>query len=98
MDKMLLSKPICWTNNPRNLSRKLKIPVIEIEETQKTLLYQSLLNSMSVIPNFLQEYDRELSITALYKRELEKIPIIMDEMKDGFNYLTIEIEASKIND
>jgi hypothetical protein len=32
-DKMLHSKPICWTNNPKNLFRKLRIPVKSIEET-----------------------------------------------------------------
>jgi hypothetical protein len=32
-DKMLNSKPICWTNNPNNLSRKLRIAVKTIEET-----------------------------------------------------------------
>jgi hypothetical protein len=44
-DKMLFSKPICWTNKPANLCRRLRMPVKTIEETQKTLLYQSLLNS-----------------------------------------------------
>ena len=81
--KLLQSKPICWTNNPANLSRKLKMPVKTIEETQKTLLYKSLLNSATVIPHFLQEYEIELMMTADYKRNLEKIPILRDEIKNG---------------
>jgi hypothetical protein len=48
--KSLHSKPICWTNKPAILLRKLKIPVKTIEETQKQLLYQSLLNSTPVRP------------------------------------------------
>ena len=50
MDKRLFSKPICWTNKPANLFRKTKIPVKTIEQTQKILLYQSLLNSAPVRP------------------------------------------------
>ena len=95
---MLHSKPICWTNNPANLSRKLKMPVKTIEETQKTLLYKSLLNSAPVIPQFLKEYQLELSLTVVYLRELEKIPISIDEMKDGFQYFTHEIDADLIDD
>ena len=97
-DKKLYSKPICWTNNPANLSRKLKMPVKTIEETQKTLLYQSLLNSTPVRPYFLQEYEQELIKTVLYIRNLEKVPVYMDEIKVGFNYLTTEIDAYHIND
>jgi hypothetical protein len=32
-DKMLHSNPICWTNEPDNLSFRLDIPVETIEET-----------------------------------------------------------------
>jgi hypothetical protein len=35
-EKMLLSKPICWTNKPKTLSKKLGIPVEAIEEIQRT--------------------------------------------------------------
>ena len=59
------------------------MPVKVIEETQKTLLYQSLLNSTPVTPEFLKEYEHELTMTVLYLRNLEKIPIIKDEMKDS---------------
>lgn len=97
-DKMLHSKPICWTNYPANLSRKLKIPVKIIEDTQKTLLYKSLLNSVPVIPYFIQEYEQELIQTALYVRHLEKVPIYNNEIKDGFMQFIYEIEASNIND
>ena len=92
-DKSLHSKPICWTNKPANLSRKLKMPVKTIEETQEALLYQSLLNSAPVQPQFLQEYDRELNETAAYLREREKIAIYTDEMKDGFEHFTARIDA-----
>jgi hypothetical protein len=37
--KMLYSKPICWTNKPANLARKLKMKAKTIEETQMKLLY-----------------------------------------------------------
>jgi hypothetical protein len=47
-EKLFHIMPICWTNEPRNLSRKLRVPVETIEVTQKTLLYQSLLNSVPV--------------------------------------------------
>ena len=92
-DKMLISKPICWTNKPSMLKRKLKIPVKTIEETQILLLYQSLLNSTSVRPQFLQDYDRELSKTAAYLRDREKITIYKEEMKNGFEYFTAQIDA-----
>jgi hypothetical protein len=39
-----------------------------------------------------------MSKTVAYLRDLEKIPIIKNEMKDGFQYFTIEIEASQTND
>jgi len=55
-DKKLSSKPICWTNKPTILSKRLAIPVKTIEKTQKTLLYKSLLDSAPVRPDFLQEY------------------------------------------
>jgi hypothetical protein len=32
-DKILNSKPICWTNKPANLFRKLNMPIKTIEET-----------------------------------------------------------------
>ena len=72
--------PICWTNVPKNLSRKLDIPVEIIEVTQKTLLYQSLVNSAPVQPDFLKEYQDELNSTVDYKRNREKTPILIDEM------------------
>ena len=74
------------------------MPVKTIEETQKTLLYKSLLNSAPVRPDFLQEYQQELTKTVLYLIDLEKIPILKDEIKAGFNYLTIEIDAEFIKD
>jgi hypothetical protein len=49
-NKMLYTKPICWTNEPENLSWRLDMPVEKINETQKTLLYQSLLDSAPVRP------------------------------------------------
>ena len=42
------------------------MPVKTIEETQKTLLYQALLNSIPVRPQFLQEYELELNKTEAY--------------------------------
>jgi hypothetical protein len=32
-DKKLTSKPICWTNRPKALSKRLAMPVTTIEET-----------------------------------------------------------------
>jgi len=32
-DKMLHTKPMCWSNEPENLSRRLEMPVEIIEET-----------------------------------------------------------------
>lgn len=92
-DKSLHSKPICWTNKPANLSRKLKMPVKTIEEAQEALLYQSLLNSAPVKPSFLQDYEQELNLTAAYLRERGKIPICTEEMKDGFEHFTAKIDA-----
>ena len=83
-DKKLYSKPICWSNKPANLSRKLNIPVKTIEETQKTLLYESLKNSQPVRPQIIKDYELELTKTAGYIRECEKITIYSDEMKNGF--------------
>ena len=34
-NKKLHIQPICWTNRPANLFRKIKIPVKTIEETQR---------------------------------------------------------------
>lgn len=72
--------PICWTNLPKNLSRKLDIPVEIIEVTQKTHLYQSLGNSDPVQPDFLKEYKDELKLTVEYQRDREKTSILEDEM------------------
>jgi hypothetical protein len=96
-DKMLYSKPICWTTKAKRLSGMLKIPAKTIEETQQKLLFQSLLNSIPVIPDLLKEYEEELLLTADFLRDLEKIPILIDEMKDGFEYFTVEVDASSIN-
>jgi hypothetical protein len=69
---MLYTKPICWTNEPDNLARRLGKTLEKIEKTQKTLLYQSLLNSTPARPSFLQEYELELTKTAAYLYEHEK--------------------------
>jgi hypothetical protein len=76
----------------------LKISIETLEETQQTVLYKSLINSAPVRPDFLEEYDLEMSKTVAYLRDLEKTPIKKDEMKDGFQYFTVEIEASQTND
>jgi hypothetical protein len=60
-NKKLTSKPICWMNKPPLLSKKLREKVITIEETQKKLLYQSLLNSAPFKSFFLQEYDQDMT-------------------------------------
>jgi hypothetical protein len=83
-DQMLYTKLICWTNEPDNLSRRLQMPFETIEETQKGLLYQSLINSVPVKTNFLKEYDLEMKKTAGYLRDRNKNPILIEEMKDGF--------------
>jgi hypothetical protein len=88
--------PICWTNVPRNLSRKTGMSVERIELTQKTLLYQSLLNSVPVVPNFFKEYEEELILTAEYKRNFEKTEILIDTMKTGSVEFTVELDASLI--
>jgi hypothetical protein len=36
-----------------------------------------------------------MSMTVIYLRDREKIPIYKDEMKDGFSYFTTEIYASR---
>jgi hypothetical protein len=94
-NKKLHIKPICWTNKPANLFRKTKMAVKTIEETQRGLLYQSLLDSVPVRTDFLKDYDLELSKTVVYLRNLEKTPILVDEMKDGFTYFTAEIHAPR---
>ena len=71
----------------------MKIPVKKIDETQKALLYQSILNSKPVRPKFLQEYDLELNKTVAYLRERDKITIYKDEMKNGFEHFTSKINA-----
>jgi hypothetical protein len=97
-NRKLTSKPICWTNKPLLLSKKLGEKVITIEETQKKLLFQSLLNSAPFKSFFLQEYEQDLTKTVLYLIDLEKIPVMKDEMKDGFNYIETQIEAGLIKD
>lgn len=54
-----------------------------IKETQETLLYESLKDSVPAMPEFLKEYEEELMMTADYQRNLEKAPLLGDEMKDG---------------
>jgi hypothetical protein len=39
-----------------------------------------------------------LSLTALHIRELKKVKILLDEVKDGTNNFRAEIDAKKIND
>jgi hypothetical protein len=46
----------------------------------------------------LQEYEEELFKTVLYLRNLEKMPVYVDEVKMGFNYLTVNLEAYHISD
>ena len=75
--------PICWTNVPKMLAWKSGMPVETIELTQRTLLYQSIVNSFPVRPRFLQEYEQELIMTAQILRDLEKIPILIEEIKTG---------------
>ena len=47
------------------------------------------------MPYFLQEYERELNLTADHLRNLEKIPIYEDVMKDGFKDFSDRISAYK---
>ena len=54
-----------------------------IEETQQTLLYESLKDSVPAMPEFLLEYEEELMMTADYQRNFEKVPLNKDEIKDG---------------
>ena len=56
-----------------------------IEETQKGLLFHSLLNSAPYLPEFLHEYELELTKTAFYLQDLQKVEVIKDEMKKGFS-------------
>ena len=62
------------------------------------MLYQSLLNSAPFKSFFLQEYEQDLTKTVLYLIDLEKEPVIKDEMKDGFMYFEKEIDAEFIKD
>ena len=98
MDKKLTSKPICWTKNFDDLSSELGMEVNTIEETQKRLLLQSLLNSVPLVPDFLREYEQDLTKTVFYLIDLEKKPVTKDEMKEGFIYFKIEIDAELIKD
>lgn len=59
-----------------------------------SLLLQSLVNSSPVIPNFLTEYEQELTITAARKYELERTPVKKDEISTGYSYFTDRIHAS----
>jgi hypothetical protein len=81
---------------PDNLSRKLAFAMSEeeIELTQKTLLYQSLINSTPATPKVLQEYEVELARTAYCLYDREKANIIQDELKDGTFCFTHTIDAS----
>jgi hypothetical protein len=56
------------------------VPVEEIESAQKALLYQSLLNSKPVKPDFLKEYELELTHTAAYLRLCESVPVEIDKI------------------
>jgi hypothetical protein len=56
------------------------------------------LNSAPAIPDFLQDYQQELTKTVLYLIDLEKIPVFKDETKSGFYYFTTEIDAEFIKD
>ena len=75
--------PICWTNVPVLLNLNTEMPVQTIEVTQKTVLLQSLKNSVPVVPGFLKEYEQELISTAKHKRNLEKTLVRIDEIKTG---------------
>jgi hypothetical protein len=97
-EKMLHIMPICWTNVPKLLSMNTGMPIETIEETQKTLLYQSLLNSVPVVPSFLKEYEQELVLTAQYKRNFEKTEILLETEKTGSVEFTVELDASLITD
>jgi len=89
----LLRNPICWTIRPLRLSKVLEVPVDIIENTQKILLYKSLLNSHPFMPWFLYEYEKELKKTAKYIRDHEKIKIYEDEERDGSVTFKDNIEA-----
>ena len=60
------------------------------------LLIQSLLNSVPVMPDFLKEYEQELTITAAEKHEEQKTPVTKDEITTGHSYFSVSIEASFI--
>lgn len=80
-NKMLHSKPICWTNDPDLLPDNMGIKVEEIEKIekeQKELLYQTLVNSCPAKPEFLETYDIELARTAQFLRNKESSPIYKD--------------------
>ena len=78
--KQIYTKPICWTNLPEFLSMSVHVPVEEIESDQKQLLYQSLINSKPVKPEFLKEYEVELDQTAAHLRLCESVPVQIDEI------------------
>ena len=69
--KKIYTKPICWTNQPELLSLSVDVPVEDIESAQKALLYQSLLNTKPTKPDFLKEYELELTQTAAHLRVCE---------------------------
>jgi len=46
----------------------------------------------------LREYEEELIKAVLYIRDLEKIPVFVDEEKVGFNYFTIDLDAYSFSD
>jgi hypothetical protein len=50
------------------------------------------------VPEFLQEYEQDLTKTVLYLIRLQKVPVIKDEMKDGFIYIYTEIDAEVLKD
>ena len=96
--KNLTSKPICWTNKPGILCKSIVMDGNTIEETQKGLLYHSLLNSAPIMPEFLHEYELELTKTAFYLQDEQKVKVIQDEMKNGFSLIAFEIKAYHIRD
>ena len=56
------------------------------------------MNSTPYRPDFLEEYEEELIKTANHIRNLEKIRIIIDDVKDGINCFTVEINACHVTD
>ena len=77
--KKFITKPICWTNTPDLLSETMDILEDEIKYKQEILLFLSLLNSEPVKPDFLREYEQELTNTATYMSDRESVPVKMDE-------------------